>query len=201
MLNFSLFFWCMQVPLLVLAAIYPMIVEEIGGGQEIRRLAKKYNQTYYMQVGVKEFVPFWTEGGGFLWRKDAFMTGLGVGSRVYLFVQLEFGAPKISDDLSELSRRQNSGVLKQEEAKKKIKGMTAGLVTGRVTPVLPVHNGKGGGVTGPRMTNRQTSEKRGSMQSAPSRRGSMTSPTPASGGPPKRGGMRTAASRRGSLTM
>lgn len=114
----------------------------------MRRLAEKYNQTYYMQVGVKEFVPFWTEGGGFLWRKDAFMTGLGVGSRVYLFVQLEFGAPKISDDLSELSRRQNSGVLKQEEAKNKIKGMTAGLVTGRVTPVLPVHNGEGGGGRG-----------------------------------------------------
>ena len=131
------------------------------------------------------------------------MTGLGMGSRVYLFVQLEFGAPKISDDLSELSRRQNSSIRKQEENKQNIKKMTSQLVTGRVTPILPVHAaGEGGGVA-PRLSNRQHSQgKRGSMQTAPSRRGSMTAPSSgnSAGAPPKRG-VRSGPSRRGSLTM
>eukprot|EP00518_Triparma_eleuthera_P011550 CAMPEP_0182477368 /NCGR_PEP_ID=MMETSP1319-20130603/30770_1 /TAXON_ID=172717 /ORGANISM="Bolidomonas pacifica, Strain RCC208" /LENGTH=289 /DNA_ID=CAMNT_0024678583 /DNA_START=340 /DNA_END=1206 /DNA_ORIENTATION=+ len=180
LLNFTLFFWCMQLPLLVLAGLYissldadamlmapvatvvalliPPIALRIAVkklAQELRRLAVKHNKTYFLQVGVKELVPFWSEGGGFFKRRDCFMTGIGFGSLVYLFVQVEFGAPKISDERSSMSWRNDQREMLRDEgaevqaeervSESRLSVMMAGMKTSRnsmradqVTPVLPV---------------------------------------------------------------
>lgn len=108
-----------------------------------------------LAVGVKELVPFWSEGGGFFKRRDCFMTGIGFGSLVYLFVQVEFGAPKISDERSSMSWRNDQREMLRDEgaevqaeervSESRLSVMMTGMKTSRnsmradqVTPVLPV---------------------------------------------------------------
>eukprot|EP00520_Triparma_pacifica_P003205 CAMPEP_0118664790 /NCGR_PEP_ID=MMETSP0785-20121206/18226_1 /TAXON_ID=91992 /ORGANISM="Bolidomonas pacifica, Strain CCMP 1866" /LENGTH=108 /DNA_ID=CAMNT_0006558771 /DNA_START=692 /DNA_END=1015 /DNA_ORIENTATION=+ len=70
-----------------------------------------------MQVYVQDFVWFWFEGGGLLTRSDAFMVGFGIGSRILLKSEVEYGPPNISDGKSKRELRK-SGLFRVQKANK-----------------------------------------------------------------------------------
>ncbi|GMH76684.1 hypothetical protein TrRE_jg7840 [Triparma retinervis] len=111
--------------------------------KEIKRLAHLHSETYYMRTQVQDFVWFWVEGGGFLTRADAFMIGLGVGCRIKVVVEVEYGPPKISDEKSKRENRRSG--LERVEKNNKMAMMREQMTTERsmaLAKIAPTSGGK-----------------------------------------------------------
>lgn len=131
--------------------------------KEIKRLAHLHSETYYMRVVVQDFVWFWVEGGGLLTRADAFMVGLGLGCRIKLVVEVEYGPPKISDEKSRREGRKSG--LNKVEKENKMDMMKAQMTTER-SKLAKITPAAGGG-------DKAEPEKRKARGTRSPRRGSL----------------------------